>query len=119
MVAAVLEKKLLLVAPTGFRIIISLFFFFQFIKFFSGHLFHSFFYCLVRFLFFLSLLQSSMFWMDSGREGRSTLERSWMDGSDRDSLAVLTAQQAHSLTADVAARRLYWISDVKKVRESH
>lgn len=44
-----------------------------------------------------------------------TLEKSWMDGSDRSSLAVLTAQEAHSLTADVAARRLYWISDFKKV----
>ncbi len=39
----------------------------------------------------------------------------WMDGSERSSLTVLTAQSAHSLTADVAARRLYWISDFKKV----
>lgn len=38
-----------------------------------------------------------------------------MDGSERRSLVVLTAQAAHSLSADVAARRLYWISDVKKV----
>lgn len=44
-----------------------------------------------------------------------TLEKSWMDGSDKSSLAVLTAQEAHGLTADVAARRLYWISDFKKV----
>lgn len=44
-----------------------------------------------------------------------TIEKSWMDGSDRSSLVVLTAQSAHSLTADVAARRLYWISDFKKV----
>lgn len=45
-----------------------------------------------------------------------TIERSWMDGSERRSLAVLTAQVAHGLAADVAAKRLYWISDVKKVR---
>lgn len=62
-----------------------------------------------------SPLHSSMFWLDDGWEGRSTLERSWMDGSDRGTLAVLTAQQAHGLTADVAARRLYWISDLKMV----
>lgn len=56
-----------------------------------------------------------MFWMDSYRLGRMTLERSWMDGSGRRSLAVLTAQAAHSLSADVAARRLYWISDIREV----
>lgn len=56
-----------------------------------------------------------MFWLDAGHSGRVTLERSWMDGSERRSLAVLTAQAAHSLSADVAARRLYWISDTQKV----
>lgn len=56
-----------------------------------------------------------MFWIDTGHRGRVTIERSWMDGSGRRTLAVLTAQVAHSLAADVAARRLYWISDVKKV----
>lgn len=63
----------------------------------------------------LSMPPSLMFWINGGREGRVTLEKSWMDGSDKSSLAVLTAQEAHSLTADVAARRLYWISDFKKV----
>lgn len=58
-----------------------------------------------------------MFWMDADRHDRVTLERSWMDGSERRSLAVLTAQAAHSLSADVSARRLYWISDIKEVRE--
>uniref|UniRef100_A0AAV2IZG9 Uncharacterized protein n=1 Tax=Knipowitschia caucasica TaxID=637954 RepID=A0AAV2IZG9_KNICA len=47
---------------------------------------------------------------------RVTIEKSWMDGSDRSSLTVLSAQAAHSLTADVAARRLYWISDSMKVK---
>ncbi len=59
--------------------------------------------------------RSSMFWMNAGHGGRVTIEKSWMDGSERSSLTVLTAQSAHSLTADVAARRLYWISDFKKV----
>lgn len=63
----------------------------------------------------LLTLPSVMFWMDAGHRGRVTIERSWMDGSERRSLAVLTAQVAHSLAADVAARRLYWISDVQKV----
>lgn len=63
------------------------------------------FYILVRF----------MFWINEGLGDRVTLERSWMDGSDRSTLVVLTAQFAHSLTADVAARRLYWISDSKRV----
>ncbi|XP_051907156.1 low-density lipoprotein receptor-related protein 2 isoform X4 [Hippocampus zosterae] len=58
-------------------------------------------------------VESLMFWVNMGPGGRVTIERSWMDGSDRGSLTVLTAQLAHGLTADVAARRLYWISDFK------
>lgn len=56
-----------------------------------------------------------MFWINDGLGDRVTLERSWMDGSDRSTLVVLTAQFAHSLTSDVAAKRLYWISDSKRV----
>ncbi|TWW66523.1 Low-density lipoprotein receptor-related protein 2 [Takifugu flavidus] len=63
-------------------------------------------------------VESLMFWMDAYRLDRVTLERSWMDGSERRSLAVLTAQAAHSLSADVAARRLYWISDIKESIET-
>lgn len=63
----------------------------------------------------LLILPSLMLWIDTGHQGRVTMERSWMDGSGRRSLAVLTAQVAHGLAADVAARRLYWISDIKKV----
>ncbi|XP_019713476.1 low-density lipoprotein receptor-related protein 2 isoform X2 [Hippocampus comes] len=58
-------------------------------------------------------VESLMFWVNTGPGDRVTIERSWMDGSDRSSLTVLTAQLAHGLTADVAARRLYWISDFK------
>lgn len=59
---------------------------------------------------------SLLFWFNKGHQDRVTIEKSWMDGSERRSLAVLTAQTAHSLTADVAARRLFWVSNFKKVR---
>ncbi|XP_029301026.1 low-density lipoprotein receptor-like [Cottoperca gobio] len=59
-------------------------------------------------------VESLMFWFSAGHGDRVTIEKSWMDGSERSTLTVLTAQSAHSLTADVAARRLYWISDFKK-----
>ncbi|XP_076019764.1 low-density lipoprotein receptor-like [Genypterus blacodes] len=61
-------------------------------------------------------VESLMIWINAGPGDRVTLERSSMDGSDQSPLAVLTAQSVHGLTADVAARRLYWISDFKKVR---
>ncbi|XP_073334409.1 uncharacterized protein [Pagrus major] len=63
-------------------------------------------------------VESLMFWINAGHGNRVTIEKSWMDGSDRSSLMSLTAQSAHSLTADVAARRLYWISDFKKSIET-
>nr|XP_008280588.1 PREDICTED: low-density lipoprotein receptor-related protein 2-like [Stegastes partitus] len=63
-------------------------------------------------------VESLMFWINAGPGDRATLEKSWMDGSDRSSVAVITAQSAHSLTADVAARRLYWISDFKRSIET-
>ncbi|XP_078812346.1 uncharacterized protein lrp13b isoform X3 [Oryzias latipes] len=63
-------------------------------------------------------VESLMFWINAGPGERVTIERSWMDGSDRSTLTVLTAQSAHSLTADVAARRLYWISDFKRSVET-
>lgn len=56
-----------------------------------------------------------MFWINAGPGDRVTIEKSWMDGKEISSLAVLTAQSAHSFIADVAARRLFWISDFKKV----
>ncbi|XP_041666800.1 low-density lipoprotein receptor-related protein 2-like isoform X2 [Cheilinus undulatus] len=63
-------------------------------------------------------VESSMFWINAGLGDRVTIEKSWMDGSGGSSLIVLTAQSPHSLTADVAARRLYWISDFKKSIET-
>ncbi|TKS84303.1 Low-density lipoprotein receptor-related protein 4 [Collichthys lucidus] len=63
-------------------------------------------------------VESLMFWISTSLGSRVTIERSWMDGSERSSLTALTAQSAHSLTADVAARRLYWISDFKKSIET-
>ncbi|XP_061782869.1 uncharacterized protein [Nerophis lumbriciformis] len=63
-------------------------------------------------------VESLMFWFNTGPADRMTIEKSWMDGSDRSTMAVLTAQSAHGLTADAAARRLYWISDFKKSIET-
>ncbi|XP_042080735.1 low-density lipoprotein receptor-related protein 2 isoform X3 [Haplochromis burtoni] len=63
-------------------------------------------------------VESLMFWINTGPSDRATIEKSWMDASERSSLAVITAQSAHSLTADVAARRLYWISDFKRSIET-
>ena len=59
---------------------------------------------------------SLMFWINVGPGERTTLDCSWMDGSYRRPLVVLTTQGAHGLTMDVASRRLYWISDFKNVR---
>ncbi|KAM8873175.1 uncharacterized protein ACB058_004818 isoform 2-T2 [Synchiropus picturatus] len=61
---------------------------------------------------------STMSWINTGPGDRVTIEKSWLDGSSRETLAVLTGQSAHSLVADVAARRLYWISDIKQSVET-
>ncbi len=45
-----------------------------------------------------------------------TIERMEMDGLDRTTLVFISAQLPRSLTLDVAARRLYWISVYKAVR---
>ncbi|XP_040013370.1 low-density lipoprotein receptor-related protein 2-like isoform X2 [Xiphias gladius] len=63
-------------------------------------------------------VESLMFWINACPGNRVTIEKSWMDGSERSSLTVLTAQSAHGLTADVAAGRLYWISDFKRSIET-
>lgn len=44
-----------------------------------------------------------------------TIERTAMDGSNRSTLIFVTSQIPKSLTLDVAARRLYWISEFKMV----
>ncbi|XP_034457666.1 prolow-density lipoprotein receptor-related protein 1-like isoform X7 [Hippoglossus hippoglossus] len=63
-------------------------------------------------------VESLMFWINGGPGERVTIEKSWMDGSERNALTVVTAQSAHGLTADVEARRLYWISDFKRSIET-
>ncbi|XP_028318085.1 low-density lipoprotein receptor-related protein 2 isoform X3 [Gouania willdenowi] len=63
-------------------------------------------------------VESLMFWINVGSGDGVTLDRSWMDGSGRSSMSVLTAQSAHSLTVDVTIRRLYWISDSKRSIET-
>lgn len=56
-----------------------------------------------------------MFWMNKGPNIVMTIEKAGMDGSSRASLVIVTAQLPRGLTLDVAARRLYWLSDFKKV----
>jgi hypothetical protein len=70
-------------------------------------------------LSFSPLLCSLLFWINKGPGDKITLERSGMDGMKQESLVVLTAQVPRSLTLDVTARRLYWMSDFKKVHDSY
>ncbi|CAL8280063.1 unnamed protein product [Merluccius merluccius] len=63
-------------------------------------------------------VESLMFWINVGPGERRTLDWSWMDGTGRRTLVVLTTQAAHSLTLDVASRRLYWISHFKNSVET-
>ncbi|KAL7847835.1 hypothetical protein AOLI_G00225530 [Acnodon oligacanthus] len=58
-------------------------------------------------------VESALFWINKGPNDEMTVERAGMDGSMRTTLIVVTAQLPKSLTLDVAARRLYWISDFK------
>uniref|UniRef100_A0A8C7I147 EGF-like domain-containing protein n=1 Tax=Oncorhynchus kisutch TaxID=8019 RepID=A0A8C7I147_ONCKI len=69
-------------------------------------------------LSFSPLLCSLLFWINKGPGDKITLERSGMDGIKQESLVVLTAQAPRSLTLDVTARRLYWMSDFKKSIET-
>ncbi|XP_042168444.1 low-density lipoprotein receptor-like, partial [Oncorhynchus tshawytscha] len=63
-------------------------------------------------------IESLLFWINKGPGDKITLERSGMDGLKQESLVVLTAQAPQSLTLDVTARRLYWMSDFKKSIET-
>ncbi|KAL0963285.1 hypothetical protein UPYG_G00352170 [Umbra pygmaea] len=62
--------------------------------------------------------ESLLLWINKGPGAKMTVERSGMDGLGRDSLVVITSQLPHGLTLDVPARRLYWLSDVKKSIET-
>ncbi|XP_042158737.1 low-density lipoprotein receptor-related protein 2 isoform X5 [Oncorhynchus tshawytscha] len=63
-------------------------------------------------------IESLLFWINKGPDDKISLERSGMDGIKQESLVVLTAQAPRSLTLDVTARRLYWMSDFKKSIET-
>ncbi|XP_047660953.1 low-density lipoprotein receptor-related protein 2 isoform X8 [Tachysurus fulvidraco] len=62
--------------------------------------------------------ESTMFWINKGPNIVMTIERAGMDGFLRTSLVVVTAQLPRGLTLDVAARRLYWLSDFRKSVET-
>ncbi|XP_046717120.1 low-density lipoprotein receptor-related protein 2 isoform X2 [Silurus meridionalis] len=61
--------------------------------------------------------ESTMFWINKG-PNILTIESAAMDGFLRTSLMVVTAQLPRGLALDVAARRLYWISEFKKSVET-
>ncbi|KAK3521954.1 hypothetical protein QTP70_020467, partial [Hemibagrus guttatus] len=62
--------------------------------------------------------ESTMFWINKGPNIIMTIEKAGMDGLLRSSLVVVTAQLPRGLTLDVAARRLYWLSDFRKSIET-
>ncbi|XP_016314366.1 low-density lipoprotein receptor-related protein 2 isoform X1 [Sinocyclocheilus anshuiensis] len=66
----------------------------------------------------LSPTESFIFWINKGTNDQLTIERVEMDGLNRTTLVFITAQLPRSLTMDVAARRLYWISVYKASIES-
>ncbi|XP_059395613.1 low-density lipoprotein receptor-related protein 2 isoform X2 [Carassius carassius] len=66
----------------------------------------------------LSPTESFIFWINKGTKDELTIERAEMDGLNRTTLVFITAQLPRSLTMDVAARRLYWISVYKASIES-
>ncbi|XP_048030956.1 low-density lipoprotein receptor-related protein 2 isoform X1 [Megalobrama amblycephala] len=66
----------------------------------------------------LSPIESFIFWINKGTNEELTIERAEMDGLNRTTLMFITAQLPRSLTLDVAARRLYWISVYKMSIES-
>ncbi|XP_067289019.1 low-density lipoprotein receptor-related protein 1B isoform X2 [Pseudorasbora parva] len=66
----------------------------------------------------LSPIESFIFWINKGTNEEITIERAEMDGLNRTTLMFVTAQLPRSLTLDVAARRLYWISVYKMSIES-
>ncbi|XP_056591842.1 low-density lipoprotein receptor-related protein 1B isoform X1 [Triplophysa dalaica] len=66
----------------------------------------------------LSPVESFIFWINRGTSEEITIERTAMDGLNRTTLIFVTAQIPKGLTLDVAARRLYWISEFKMSIES-
>ncbi|KAI4882735.1 hypothetical protein NFI96_028538 [Prochilodus magdalenae] len=58
-------------------------------------------------------IESALFWINKGPNDKMTIEKAGMDGSVRTTLVVVTGHSPRSLTLDVAARRLYWISNFK------
>lgn len=58
-----------------------------------------------------------MFWINKGGNGQTSIEAAGMDGSMRRVIAVITAQEASSLTLDYTVERLYWMSKYKEVKQ--
>nr|XP_055065094.1 low-density lipoprotein receptor-related protein 2 isoform X1 [Misgurnus anguillicaudatus] len=66
----------------------------------------------------LNPIESFIFWINKGMSEKVTIERAAMDGSNRTTLVFITAELPKCLALDVAARRLYWISEFKRSIET-
>ncbi|MGH0185369.1 UNVERIFIED_CONTAM: hypothetical protein FKN15_023867 [Acipenser sinensis] len=62
--------------------------------------------------------KSTMFWINKGGNGQTSIEAAGMDGSMRRVIAVITAQEASGLTLDYTVERLYWMSKYKESVET-
>ncbi|XP_028835749.1 low-density lipoprotein receptor-related protein 8-like [Denticeps clupeoides] len=60
----------------------------------------------------------SLFWLNKGLKRQMSIETAGMDGSRRTTLAIVSTEAPRSLTLDVGAKRLYWISDFKMTIET-
>lgn len=56
-----------------------------------------------------------LYWVNRSENGVKTVETAGMDGSDRKTLAVVTAEEPLGLTLDHVTGRLYWIGGYKEV----
>ncbi|XP_058879034.1 low-density lipoprotein receptor-related protein 2-like isoform X2 [Acipenser ruthenus] len=63
-------------------------------------------------------VKSTMFWINKGGNGQTSIEAAGMDGSMRRVIAVITAQEASGLTLDYTVERLYWMSKYKQSVET-
>lgn len=57
----------------------------------------------------------TLYWVNRGLRGRTTITSAGMDGSNRQELTVVSMEEPVGLTLDHVAGRLYWISEYKEV----
>ncbi|XP_015717311.1 low-density lipoprotein receptor-related protein 2-like isoform X1 [Coturnix japonica] len=60
----------------------------------------------------------TLYWVNRGLRGRTTITSAGMDGSNRQELTVVSMEEPVGLTLDHVAGRLYWISEYKESIET-